>query len=208
MLTNVEYIISKIIKKAHLRSIKNSYVHKTSRIGAGTHFLNSKMDRRSYCGYTCTIVNTSIGGFCSIAGDCEIGGASHSIEWVATSPIFNENKEQDKKKYSHHKYNTFKDTEIGNDVWIGAKCLVKSGVTIGDGAVIGMGSVVTKNIPSYEIWGGNPAKLIRKRFEDNIIGKLLEIKWWTFSDELLYKYSEYFTKPIDFINAIEKNNNI
>lgn len=191
MLSKIEYIISKIIKKMHLRAIKNSMIDKTSSIAAGTQFVNSKMDRNSFCGYDCTIINTQIGGFCSIANNCEIGGASHSIDWISTSPVFNENKDQIKKKYSYHKYNATKHTVVGNDVWIGSKVLIKAGVTIGDGVVIGMGSVVTKDIPPYEVWAGNPAKIIRKRFDNETILKLLKIKWWEFDDIKLSKYAQY-----------------
>jgi acetyltransferase-like isoleucine patch superfamily enzyme len=204
MLSNIEYIISKIIKKLHLRAMKNSLIHKNSSVGPGTQFINSTMDRHSFCGYDCIIINTSIGGFCSIAGNCEIGGASHSIDWVSTSPVFNENKDQIKKKYSYHKYNTSQDTKIGNDVWIAAKCIIKAGVTIGDGAVVGMGSVVTKDIPPYEIWAGNPARLIRKRFDDTTIARLLEIEWWEYDDEILEKYAEYFNDVPKFLEEVSR----
>lgn len=204
MLSNIEYIISKIIKKLHLRAIKNSFVHKTSSIGSGTNFLNSTMDRHSFCGYDCIIINTSVGGFCSIAGNCEIGGASHSIDWVSTSPVFNENKDQIKKKYSYHEYNTSQATKIGNDVWIAAKCIIKAGVTIGDGVVVGMGSVVTKDIPPYEIWGGNPARLIRKRFDDDTVTRLLEIEWWKFDDEMLQEYAKYFNDVHKFLEEVSR----
>lgn len=204
MISKLEYILSKIIKKIHLRAIKNSMVHKTSSVAAGTQFVNSEMGRHSFCGYDCIIINTSIGSFCSISGNCEIGGASHSIDWVSTSPVFNENRDQIKRKYSYHKYNTTKKTKIGNDVWIGAKVLIKAGVTVGDGAVVGMGSVVTKDIPPYEIWGGNPAKLIRKRFDEDIVNKLLEIEWWNLEDKTLYEYSKYFNNVTKFIEEVSK----
>lgn len=204
MLNKLEYVVSRIIKKLQLKSIKNSFIDRSSKIAAGTQFVDSRMDKNSFCGYNCVIISTSIGKFCSIASNCEIGGESHSINWVSTSPVFNENKDQIKKKYSYHKYNTRKYTRIGNDVWIGSKCLIKSGVTIGDGAVVGMGSVVTKDIPPYEIWAGNPAKLIRKRFDDDIICKLLEIKWWDLNDEQLMRYSIYFKNPKQLINELMK----
>lgn len=202
MLINIEYLVSKIIKKMHFRAVKNSFIDKTSSVAAGTQFINSKMDRHSFCGYDCIIINTNIGSFCSISSNCEIGGASHSIDWVSTSPVFNENKDQIKKKYSYHKYNSTKHTEIGNDVWIGSKVLIKAGVTIGIGAVVGMGSVVTKDIPPYEIWAGNPAKLIRKRFNDDIINNLLEIKWWNFDDMQMCNYAQYFNNVTKFIEEV------
>jgi len=205
MISNIEYIISKIIKKLHLRAIKDSSIDKTSSIGSGSHFVFSKMDRHSFCGYDCTIVNTNIGSFCSIAGNCEIGGASHTVDWVSTSPVFNENRDQIKKKYSYHSYDcTPYTTIIGNDVWIGSRCSIKSGVKIGDGSVVGMGSVVTKDIPPYQIWAGNPAKFIKNRFDENITKKLLEIKWWNFSDEKLTQFAAHIKDPKLFISEIEK----
>ncbi|EJT6167524.1 CatB-related O-acetyltransferase [Clostridium perfringens] len=104
-----------------------------------------------------------------------------------------------KKNYSNHKFDIYNKTVIENDVWIGANTLIKSGVKIGNGAIIGMGSVVTKNVPPYEIWAGNPAKCIRKRFDDDIIEKLLLIKWWEYSEEKLTKESENFNNIELFI---------
>ncbi len=77
------------------------------------------------------------------------------------------------------------DTVIGNDVWIGYNALILSGVNIGDGAIIGAGSVVTKDVPAYAIVGGNPAKIIRKRFSDQKIEALLRLKWWDWEIEKL-----------------------
>ena len=74
------------------------------------------------------------------------------------------------------------DIVIGNDVWIGYEAIVLSGVTIGDGAIIGTRSVVTKDVPPYTIVGGIPAKPIRKRFSDEVISKLLELQWWNWSE--------------------------
>lgn len=83
--------------------------------------------------------------------------------------------------------NDYWDIVIGNDVWIGYDAVIMSGVTIGDGAIIGTRAVVTKDIPPYTIVGGVPAKPIRKRFSDEIISSLLEIKWWEWSEEKIKK---------------------
>ena len=204
MIQSLEYIISKLIKKLRLRAVKNSFVHKTSSVAAGTHFVNSSMDSFSFCGYDCAIVNTNIGRFCSIAGNCEIGLESHSLEWVSTSPVFNRNRDQIKQKFSYHEYDISKRTIIGHDVWIGSRCLVKAGVTIGVGSVIGMGSVVTKNVPPYEIWVGNPARLIRKRFDDQTIAKLLELKWWEFDETKLRKHAQFINDVNAFLEFGEE----
>lgn len=76
------------------------------------------------------------------------------------------------------------------------------GITIGDGAVIGAGSIVTKDVGPYEIWAGNPARFIRKRFDDETIEKLLKSQWWNWDDEKLKKYGEKFQSPEEFVKIL------
>lgn len=206
MINRIEHLISRIIKKLRLRSLKNSYIDKTSSIASGSQVINSSMNKHSFCGYDCIIVDTEIGSFCSISDNCEIGRSGHTIDWVSTSPVFNKNKDQIKKKYSLHEFNDNKKTIIGNDVWIGSRCLIKSGVKIGDGAVIGMGSVVTKDIPPYEIWGGNPAKYIKKRFSDHNIQELIKLEWWKLSDYTIEQNAIHIRDINLFIQNLKKSN--
>jgi len=77
--------------------------------------------------------------------------------------------------------------------------MIKSGVTVGDGAVIGMGSIVTKDVPPYEIWAGNPARLLKKRFSQEIINELININWWSLDDNEIEKYAKYFNNIEEFI---------
>jgi len=86
-------------------------------------------------------------------------------------------------KVKRVKWSGHSKTNIGNDVWIGAQAVIKAGVTIGDGAVIGGNSLVTKDVPPYAIVGGTPAKVIKYRFPEPIINALLELKWWEFDIE-------------------------
>lgn len=86
--------------------------------------------------------------------------------------------------------------------WPGA--IIKQGISIGTGSVIGMGSIVTKDVEAYSIVAGCPAKVIRKRFNDDVIQHLKAIKWWELNDDLLFKYAEYFTVPQKFISKIQK----
>lgn len=202
-MANIEYYISKILKKARGKCLINSKVHKTSKIESGSSVVNSQIDRYSFCGYDCQIINCKIGAFCSIANNVVIGGAMHPAEWVSTSPVFYEGRDSVKRKFSIHKRNPDKTTVIEPDVWIGQNAVIKQVVIIGVGAIIGMGSVVTKNVEPYTIVAGNPAKNIRKRFDDNIIEKLIESRWWEFSDKKLFSLDKYITNPSDFINAIE-----
>jgi acetyltransferase-like isoleucine patch superfamily enzyme len=198
----IEYYISKLIKKAHLRAVTKSNVHFTSKICSGSHILNSNIEKYTDIGYDCFIMNASIGSFCSFGSNINIGGANHTIDWVSTSPVFNKNKDHLKKKFSNHEFNPYSKTIIGNDVWIANNVSIKAGINIGDGAVIGIGSVVTKNVNPYEIWAGNPAKLIRKRFSDDIIDELLKLKWWNLTDSQITEYAKDFNDPKAFIKKI------
>jgi acetyltransferase-like isoleucine patch superfamily enzyme len=83
-------------------------------------------------------------------------------------------------------------TNIGNDVWIGDKVIVIGGITIGDGAVVGAGAVVTHDVPPYAIVAGVPAKVIKYRFDDEKIRKLLDLKWWDWSEEEIKQNREFF----------------
>jgi acetyltransferase-like isoleucine patch superfamily enzyme len=203
MMQYCEYLFSKLIKKMHLRAILNSQIPRTSNVCAGSHLVNVKMGKYSDIGYDCCITNTTIGSFCSFGSNIKIGGANHTIDWVSTSQVFNKNRDSLKKKFSYHPFEPFQLTKIGNDVWIGDNAMIKAGIAIGDGTIIGMGSIVTKDIPSYEIWGGNPARLLKKRFDDNIIMKLSAIKWWEWDDQRIKDKAMYFNNPTEFYKNLD-----
>ncbi|WP_418187286.1 CatB-related O-acetyltransferase [Aliarcobacter lanthieri] len=200
----LSYIWSKILKKLRLSALKNCKIDKTSKIESGCNLVNVEMNRHSFCGYNCEMTNVEIGSFCSIANGVIIGGGMHPIDWVSMSPVFYEGRDSVKAKFSEHKRDKVLKTMIGHDVWIGQNCLIKQGITIGNGAVIGMGSVVTKNVEPYTIVAGNPAKFIRKRFNDEIIENLEKSKWWNFSDLELKYYAKYFKKPSTFLEELER----
>lgn len=129
--------------------------------------------------------NLFIGKYCSIAENVTIFlGGNHRTDWVTTYP-FNVLRHKDFENPENIKPHsaTKGNVEIGNDVWIGYGVIILSGVKIRNGAVVAAGSVVTKDIGAYEIWGGNPARLIRKRFTDKEIESLEKIAWWNWSDE-------------------------
>jgi len=144
-----------------------------------------------------------IGNFCSIANNVNIYlGGNHRTDWVSTYPFGHINKhvfnEYNGDGHPHTKGNVI----IGNDVWIGANVTIMSGVTIGDGAVIANNSHVVKNVEPYSIVGGNPAKLIKYRFTQEQIEKLLEIKWWYWDDDKINKFTPLLCNTIDeFIKA-------
>ena len=131
-----------------------------------------------------------IGKFCSIACGAKFlfASANHTQASVSTYPfpIFFEEWDLDIGDVTSawdHKG----DIVIGNDVWIGYEAVVMAGVTIGDGAIIGAQAVVTKDVPPYTIVGGVPAREIRRRFSDNVIARLLELKWWDWPAEQIQR---------------------
>lgn len=180
-------------------ALQDSVVDKKAAICQGVRFYRSSIGKYSYIGNNTFITNTNIGNFTSISGDCYIGGTSHPMDWVSTSSVFHKWKNILHKNFSNFEYDIFKETEIGNDVWIGQGVKIKAGIKIQDGAVIGMGSIVTKNIGAYEIWAGNPARCIKKRFDDEIIEQLLKLEWWNWSDDIIQSKSCNMNNVRNFI---------
>ena len=119
-----------------------------------------------------------IGRYCSIAAEVRfiMNGGNHPTTWLTTYPfpIFGGGWESAMPSV----WPARGDTVVGNDVWIGYGAIVMPGVRIGDGAIIATASVVTKDVPPYAIVGGNPASLLRYRFEERIIARLLAVRWW------------------------------
>ena len=162
------------------------------------------MEKYSFCGYDCEIINCRIGSFCSIANNVIIGGAMHPINWVSMSPVFYYGRDSVKKKFSEFKRDPDKETVVGHDVWIGHGAHIKQGVTLGTGSVVGMGSVVTKDVPPYSIVGGNPARVIRMRFDEDVTNQLLKSEWWNMSESRIQELSQYIQDPVEFLNQLNK----
>lgn len=127
-----------------------------------------------------------LGKYNSIGRDCNFFlHANHRPDWITTSsqlwgPVTHEIADMHM-KMGHPSCKG--DIVIGNDVWIGAKSTIMSGIKISDGAVVGAGSTVTKDVPPYAIVAGNPAKIVKYRFSEDIIEKLLQIKWWEWDEK-------------------------
>lgn len=179
--------------------LQEAEVDKTAAICSGVRFYRGKIGRYSYIGNNSFVIDTNIGAFTSISTDCYIGGTSHPTDWVSTSPVFHKWDNIMKKNFARHEFEIFHRTMIGNDVWVGNRVMIKAGVNIADGAVIGMGSVVTKDIGPYEIWAGNPAKFIRKRFPEETIEILTSLQWWNWDEERIEKEAELFNKVSEFV---------
>ncbi|MGN7726627.1 CatB-related O-acetyltransferase [Luteimonas sp. 22616] len=135
----------------------------------------------------------SIGRYSSIGPNVIIGETDHPTDWLTTSPLPHSATWREKyfqlpgSAYSEPLSDAAKSrlpaqtpVVIGNDVWIGANVVIRCGVTIGDGAICAAGSIVTKDVPPYAIVGGVPAKLIRMRFDEELVGRLLHAQWWNY----------------------------
>ena len=131
------YLVARLLKKARLSSVKNSTIHPTSKVESGSQIVAVKMDRHSFCGYDCALLNVEVGPFCSIADGVYVGGSAHPMHFVSTSPVFLSHKDSVKAKFARHDFLDFPRTRIGADVWIGQGAKIRAGVSVGTGAVNG-----------------------------------------------------------------------
>lgn len=197
--------LSRLLKRARPSTIINCKIDKTGKIGSNSHCLDSSLGRFSYCGFNCLIINTRIGNFCSIADDVTIGNGHHPLDWVSSSCAFYKGRDSISKRLATLSFDTSaKETVIENDVWIGMGARIKSGVTIGNGAVIGMGAIVTHDIPPYAIVAGSPARIIKYRFDETTVEKLLKTQWWDFDEAKLKELSQYFNDVQLFLEKAQE----
>ena len=139
-----------------------------------------------------------IGKFCSIASGTKfiMGPANHRLHSVTTYPFHVFGGLWEERTPDHLSELPFKgDTVIGSDVWLGRECVIMPGVKIGDGAVIAAYSVVTRDVEPYTVAGGNPARPIKKRFDDDLIQLLLRFKWWDLEPEALADFLPLLCDP-------------
>lgn len=178
-------------------------------VGPRAEFHSGSVGRYTFINIDTVIFeNVHVGRFSTFARGCQVAGAEHPIhhvstsffgishQWfpndpIAASAIRRRNARPESKVRGDR-------TTIGNDVWIGAAALILKGVTIGDGAVVAAGAVVTRDVPPYGIVAGNPARLIRYRFDDVVVGRLLQIQWWSLPP------SEIARLPLDDVEALLK----
>jgi acetyltransferase-like isoleucine patch superfamily enzyme len=157
--------------------------------------------------YTCTgrydvIHCATIGAFCSISWDVSIGGDNHNPLLLSTHPFYYQalfGMATDPKAQEQELLSDIENEPciVGNDVWIAAGVKVNRNLTIGDGAIIGANSTVTRDIPPYAIAVGSPAKVIKMRFDKGIIDELEQIKWWEFPDDILKANLDLFKSPVN-----------
>ena len=164
---------------------------------------NTTIGRYSYTGANSILKSTVIGSFCSISWNVSITGNKHEYKQLSTHPFWQLPSFGIVDENVPHKIDII---HLGNDVWVAANACIMPGVTIGDGAVIGAGSVVTKDVPPYAVMVGNPAQVLKKRFCDDWIERLLRIKWWDFPEKELKNNIMIFAGKVTekTINSLEK----
>lgn len=152
----------------------------------GARVTDTIIGRFSYVGWESFLNRVVTGAFCSIGPGVLAGLGEHPSDRVTTSPAFYSTRRQCGATFaSTDLFTERRPITIGHDVWLGARVVVRDGVSIGHGAIVAAGAVVTRDVPAYAIVGGTPARLIRMRFPDAQIARLLAIAWWNWPDERL-----------------------
>lgn len=182
-----------------------------NRIYRRTLLRSSKLGKMTYVAEGTSVGFTEIGAFCSIGPNVSLGGLGwHPTDRLSTHPAFYSSRLQAgttfvKNNNGLDNETELKHTHVGNDVWIGAGCIILDGMTIGDGAIIAAGAVVTKDVPPYAIVGGVPAKIIRYRFDINTITALLKWRWWELSnDEIQAMATKFMDQSLWNTKTIEE----
>lgn len=205
---DVKNLIQNTNKIINSEIIQNkTYLGIECKIYPKARLYNSIIGNYTYIAENSIINNTIIGKFCSIGPNLISGWGIHPTDGISTHPMFYSSRKQNGMTLSSvDKIEELLTISIGNDVFIGMNVIILDGVTIGDGAVIGAGAVVSKNIPPYAIAVGSPIKIISYRFNEEIIGKLLNIKWWNFNDEDLSLIEKHFFDINEYLKILEEKN--
>jgi len=196
--------VQPIFWRASKNQLLRSGVHQKAKIYPPVSATDLTLGEGSYLSANANVNNTSIGKFCSIGPNFLCGWGTHPIDGISTSPLFYSTKKTLGYTYS----DTDKVVEaapvvIGNDVFIGANVTVLNGVTIGDGAVIGAGAVVSKDIPPYAVAVGCPIKIVKYRFDENTIARLLRVKWWDRGEAGLRMLGQHFFNIEQILTELE-----
>lgn len=183
---------------------RNVKLGKHVTIEKGSVIMSDYINDYTYIGSSSYIDKSvkKIGKFCSIAMNAKIGLQNHPFHWVSTHPIAYKKKYGFIKKDRPLSDTNDKKTTIGNDVWIGANVTVLGGVTIENGAVIAANSLVNSNIEPYAIYAGTPAKLVKYRFDQDVIDKLNRSNWWNWERKKIQKQIPLFDDVQTFLDSL------
>lgn len=205
-------IIKFLILKFHNKSSKialSSRVSLNTKLGYKVKVLSKarigqcSIGDYSYIGEECIIERTNIGKFVSIGPQVMCGMGTHPTNFTSTYPGFYSSTSSGAEFFgTNHSIKVHEPVEIGSDVWIGTRAIIKGGIKIGHGSIIAAGAVVTKDVPAYSIVGGVPAKVIRSRFNNDLVKKLLISEWWNIDINKLRKHIPLMNDPIKFVDSI------
>lgn len=173
-------------------------------IGDDVHLLKTQLGRHSYLGEGVRVNNATIGRFCSIAPGVHIGTGDHpSKNFISTHPAFHlASSHLGRGFVLEDRYTACERTVIGSDVWLGLRSIILDGIRVGDGAIVGAGAVVTKDVAPYAVVAGVPARLLRYRFDQETIEFILGTRWWDKDDAWLAKHGHAFSDPATFRQAL------
>jgi len=191
---------------AHRPKIAETIIHETVRLReaqigrrcevlANTRIEYASLGDYSYLGENCEVADAVIGKFTAIANSVRIGAPNHPMgrpsqhRFTYVPEYYEPTAARDRDFFADRRGDR---VVVGNDVWIGHAAILLPGVSVGDGAVIGAGAVVSRDIEPYTIVGGVPARPIRKRFDDKVVDSLRRIAWWDWPDELIFGRLEDF----------------
>lgn len=190
-------ILGKYVKVGDFGRIENSKFEDHVDIQRYSMIYNSEMGRYSYVGRNFTCWHAKIGKFCSISWNVGIGGANHDYKRISQHAFLYSSQFDLMPKEISTGYDRFTtECVIGNDVWIGCNAVICRNVHVGDGAVIAAGAVVTKDVPSYTIVGGVPAKVLKRRCRGDLANRLIATQWWNLEADIIKDNFSLFNSEI------------
>lgn len=195
---------------------RNTKFEGNNRLAKGVELIDSYLGYASYLSENSCLRRCYIGKYTSVGADVYSIVGKHPTNFVSTHPAFFSLRKQSGFSYVQtQKYDEFEEdkydgyaTKIGNDVWIGSRTILREGINIGDGAIIGAGAVVVKDVPPFAIVGGVPAKLIRYRFERDEIDFLLKLRWWNKEKQWIAEHADLFEDIAKLKEKLEIQDNV
>lgn len=206
LFTKISYKIGSFVNP-HQKELTDCVISDKAALYAPYRLAHVTIGEGTYISPNGRISMATIGKYSSIGPDFQCGWGIHPLNGVSTCPMFySSGKQNGRSLVAKSLFEERKQVSIGNDVFIGRNVIVLDGVSIGDGAVIGAGAIVSKDIPAYAIAVGNPIKVIKYRFEPDVIEKLMAFKWWDRGESVLQLLAKYNFDIDLFLEEMEKIN--